>query len=162
MNNLTIPAFKDSESVTLPMDAIREGEKRLVEARIVNAATYSDLEYCFGEGYREAKKNLSVVGYEIAKAQKAQREAKAIAILDHYPTFLKECGLKDNATVRDAYLEKHCEDYVKAQDRIDMLVAMRELIEGKVKVFENVSRYMRKEMDLLIRGGIIDSNKYVR
>ena len=161
MNDLTIPAFKNSGPIPLPMNAIREGESRLIEAKMVNAATYADLEYVFGEGYREAKKNISVIGYEITKAEKALREAKSIAILDEYPSFLKEKGLKDNATVRDAYLET-VKDYVAAHDRIDMLNAMLSLMEGKIKVFENVSRWMKTEMNLLIRGGVIDSNKYVR
>jgi hypothetical protein len=161
MDDLTIPPFKSSNALALPMTAIREGERRLVEAKLVNAATYADLEYCFGEGYREAKKNVSLINYEISKAEKALREAKSIAILDEYPGFLKENSLKDNATVRDAYLER-CPDYVAAHDRIDMLKAMLDLMEGKIKVFENVSRFMRKEIDLYIRGGMIDSNKYVR
>jgi hypothetical protein len=159
--DLVIPKFGSSEQIVLPMSAIKEGERRLVEAKIVNPATYSELEFVFGEGYREARKNVTVIGYEISKAEKALREAKSVAILDDYPEFLKEKGLKDNATVRDAFLEKRPE-YVAAQDRIDMLKAMLDLMEGKIKVFENVTRYMRKEMDLVIRSGYVDSNRYIR
>jgi hypothetical protein len=159
--DLVIPKFGSSEQIVLPMSAIKEGERRLVEAKIVNPATYSELEFVFGEGYREARKNVTVIGYEISKAEKALREAKSVAILDDYPEFLKEKGLKDNATVRDAFLEKRPE-YVAAQDRIDMLKAMLDLMEGKIKVFENVTRYMRKEMDLVIRSGSVDSNRYIR
>lgn len=158
---LVIPKFGSSDQITLPMNAIKEGERRLIEAKIVNPATYSELEFTFGEGYREARKNVTVIGYEITKAEKALREAKSVAILDEYPEFLKEKGLKDNATVRDAFLEKRPE-YVAAQDRIDMLKAMLDLMEGKIKVFENVTRYMRKEMDLIIRSGSVDSNRYLR
>jgi hypothetical protein len=160
-DELTLPQFHNSPSITLSLSNVREGERRLIEAKMVNAATYADLEYVFGEGYREAKKNLSVLGFELTKADKALREAKSIAILDHYNDFLKEKGLKDNATVRDAFLETRT-DYVAAQDRIDMLKAMISLMEGKVKVFENTCRYMKVEMNLLIRGGVIDNNKYAR
>jgi len=158
---LTIPAFKSTEPIKVVMSNIKEAERRLVEAKMVNPATYSELEYIFGEGYREAKKNLSMIGYELTKAEKALREAKSIAILDEYPQFLKEQGLKDNATLRDAFLERQ-PDYVAAQDRIDYLKAVIDLLEGKVKVFENVCRYMRKEADFIIRSGAIDSNKYIR
>jgi len=161
INELIVPPFNGSQSIALPLSSIREGERRLIEAKMVNAATYADLEYCFGEGYREAKKNMAILGFEITKAEKALREAKSIAILDEYPQFLKDNQLKDNSTVRDAFLERQ-KSYVIAQDRIDMLKAMLELMEGKIKVFENTSRYMRKEMDLLIRSGVIDSNKYMR
>jgi hypothetical protein len=40
-----------------------------------------------------------------------------------------------------------------------MLQALENLLEGKVKVVENVCRYMRKSMDMIIRSGI-DPNKY--
>lgn len=155
---LAIPAFDDRPIITLEFSSIREGEKRLIEAKVVNPATYSDLEYSFNEGYREAKKNLSIIGYEIAQADRIFRRIKSELILDEYPAFLKERGLKDNATVRDAFLEQN-KQYIDAQERIDMLKAMEALVDGKIKVFENVCRYMRKSMDLLIRSGV-NSNKY--
>jgi len=155
---LTIPEFGSSKKLVLSMTAIREGERRLIEAKNVTAISYSELEYSFGEGYREAKKNVTAIGYEITRAEKALREAKSTAILDNYNPFLKEKGLKDNATVRDAFLEIQ-PDFVAAQDRIDMLKAMLDLTEGKIRVFENVCRYMRKEMDIAIRSGM-DLNKY--
>ena len=153
-----IPEFDARPPVTLSFTKINEGEKRLIESKVVNGATYSDLEYSFNEGYREAKKNLSVVGYEITQAKKKMRSAKSRYLLDEYPDFLKAKGLKDNSANRDAFLERQ-EEYVSAQDRIDMLTAMESLLEGKVKVFENVCRYMKKEMDILIRSGFT-GNKY--
>ena len=157
---LTIPEFGSTPELKLDFTAIKEGENRLIEAKVVNGGTYSELEYTYNEGYRQAKRHLSHIGYEITRAKKAVREAKSKAILDLYPDFLKEAKLKDNATVRDAFLERQS-DFVAAQDRVDMLTAMESLLEGKIKVFENVCRYMKKEMDLIIRSGI-DPNKYVR
>jgi uncharacterized membrane protein YheB (UPF0754 family) len=157
---LTIPEFGSSKPIVLSMTYIKEAERRIIEAKTVNPSSYSDLEYTFNEGYREAKKNVTAIGYEITKAEKALRDAKSRAILDEYPSFLKERDLKDNATVRDAFLERQ-PDYVSAQDRIDMLKAMLDLMEGKIKVFENVCRFIRKEIDLVIRSGI-DTNKYIR
>jgi hypothetical protein len=157
---LTIPEFGSTPSITLDISKIKNGESRLIEAKIVNPGTYSDLEYVFNEGYRQAKTNLSQVGYEITRARKALRDAKSKYLLDEYVDFLKENGLKDNASIRDAFLERQ-KEYVAAQDRIDMLTALESLLEGKVKVFENVCRYMRKEMDIVIRSGV-DPNKYIR
>jgi hypothetical protein len=101
-----------------------------------------------------------VIGYQIALAEKAQREAKSIALLDEYPIFLKTKNMKDSAQIRDAYLET-CEAYTTAQDRIDMLKAMDSLIDGKIKTFENVCRYMKKQIDIVLRSGI-DANKYIK
>lgn len=157
---ITIPEFGSTPKITLDISKIREGENRILEAKVVNPGTYNELEYSFNEGYREAKKHISAIGYEITRAKKALREAKSKYILDEYPEFLKENKLKDNATVRDAFLERQSE-YVAAQDRIDMLTALESLMEGKVKNFENVCRYIRKQMDLIIRSGV-DPNKYIR
>lgn len=155
---LTIPEFGSRPQVILDITSIKTGESRLIEARVVNPATYSDLEFCFNEGYRQAKAHLSEVGYEITRAKKALKDATSVAIIDEYPKFLKEKGLKDNATVRNAFLQRQ-DSCVKAQDRIDMLVAIETLLEGKIKVFENVCRYMKKQIDIILRSGV-DPNKY--
>lgn len=155
---LQIPAFDDRPVVALEFSKVKEGENRLLEARVVNPSTYSDLEHSFNEGYREARANVAVIGYELAQAERIFRRIQSELILDEYPEFLKTKGLKDNATVRDAFLERN-QKYVDAQERINMLKAMEALMDGKIKVFENVCRYMRKQMDILIRSGI-DPNKY--
>lgn len=157
---LTIPGFGPHPTLKLDTSKIKEAESRLSEAQVANPATYANLEYIYNEGYREAKRHLSVIGYQITLAEKSLREAKSIALLDNYQPFLKETGHKDSAQIRDAFLERDL-DYTGAQDRIDMLKAMEKLIEGKVHVFENTCRYMKKNMDLIIRSGV-DTNKYSR
>jgi len=154
---LAIPALRDRPVVILDFSKIKEGERRLVEARIVNVSTYNDLEYSFNEGYREARANLAVIGYEITQAESMWRKIQSELILDEYPAFLKEKGLKDNAMIRDAFLERN-QGYVDARERINMLKAMDSLVEGKIKVFENVCRYMKKQMDITVRS--INPNKY--
>ena len=157
---IALPAFGSSPTLILDVSKIREGESRLHEAQVVNPSSYSNLEYVYNEGYREARRHISVIGYQIALAEKALREAKSIALLDEYPVFLKEKNIKDSAQIRDAYLETY-KPYTMAQDRIDMLKAMDSLIDGKIKTFENVCRYMKKQMDIVLRSGI-DPNKYMK
>jgi len=158
-HSLSIPASCGRSALDLPYSKIKEGERRLVEARVVNGATYSDLEYTYNEGYRQARSNLSSVGYEIAQTKRVIRKIRSEYLLDEYPPFLKEKKLKDNAQNREAYLDSQ-EDYVAATDRLDMLVAIESLLEGKVKVFENVCRYMKKEIEIQLRSGMTD-NKYI-
>jgi hypothetical protein len=155
---LAIPQFDDRPVIILDFTGIRAGERRLIEAKVVNPMTYSELEYSFNEGYREAKKNLTIIGYEITQAERIYRRIKSELILDDYPAFLRTSGLKDNAMIRDAFLEKNAA-FVGAQERINMLRAMESLMDGKIKVFENVCRYLRKQMDIVMRSGI-DPNKY--
>lgn len=155
---LTVPPTGNREALPLDLTKVREGESRLIEAKTVNPATYTELEFTFNEGYRQAKKNLSVIGYEIGQAEKDIRQIKSIYLIDEYPDFLRDKKLKDNAANREAFLERQ-EEYVVAMDRVNMLKSLESLLEGKVKVFENVCRYMKKSMDLVIRSGI-DPNKY--
>jgi hypothetical protein len=157
---LVIPQFGSLPQMTLDLTKIKEGEDRLYEAQNVTVISYSNLEYVYNEGYREAKKHLSQVGYQITRAEKALREAKSRALLDEYPVFLKDRNIKDSAQIRDAYLET-VKDYTEAQDRIDMLKAVDALLDGKVKIFENTCRYMKKQMDIVLRSGM-DVNKYTR
>ena len=155
--SLTIPGFDDRPVLQLEFGKVKEVEKRLIEARVVNPSTYADLEWAFNEGYREAKQNLSVIGYEITQAERILRKVKSEFILDEYPNFLKESKLKDSTAIREAFLERQA-SYVDAQERINMLKAIESLMDGKIRVFENVCRYMKKEMDIVIRSG--NTNKY--
>lgn len=155
---LVIPNFDNRPSVSLDFTKIKEGESRLIEAKVVTPTTYTELEFCFNEGYREAKKNLSVVGYEIAQAERIIRRIKSEYLIDEYPSFLKERKLNDNSANREAFLERQ-QSYVEAVERLTSLKALESLLDSKVKVFENVCRYMKKSMDLIIRSGI-NPNKY--
>lgn len=157
-NTLTIPPSQNRPAVEVDMTKIREGEQRLLEAKVVNPATYTELEFTFNEGYREARKNLSVIGYEIAQAERLIRQIKSIHLIDTYPGFIKENRLNDNTANREAFLERQG-DYVEATERLEQLKALESLMDGKIKVFENVCRYMRKSMDIVIRSGI-NPNKY--
>ena len=154
----TIPGFDTRPPIVLGFNAISQGEKRLIEAKNVNGGTYSELEYVYNEGYRESRKHLTVVGYEMAQTQKILRRLRSEYLLDDYPEFLKEKGLKDNSANREAFLTRQG-DYVAALDRADLLNAISSLLENKIKVFENVCRYMKKEIDILVRSGMVN-NKY--
>ena len=103
---------------------------------------------------------MSSIGYQINLAKQAMRQAKSEALIDEYKDWLRESALKDSAAIRDAFLEQQ-KPYTDANDRVDMLTAIESLMEGKIKVFENVCRYMKKEMDLVRSSGVIDHNKYV-
>lgn len=157
---LEIPAFGKSPALKLQMGHIREAEKRLVEAKQVSPITYADLEHCFNEAYRNLKSHLSLVGYQIALAEKAMEDAKANILLDKYPEFMKDRPKsQDNADMRKAFMMRDPE-YIAALDRFNQLKALESNFDGKVKVFERVCAYMKKQMDLLLRSGISGTNLY--
>lgn len=155
-NVMVVPAFRALPELLMDMTSNREAEARFIEAKMVNPSTYADLEHTFNEAYRDLKRYLAAVGYQIVFAEKALEEAKADILLDKYPQYLEEKGIKksgDNADVRKAYIARN-PDYQACLDRINQLKALENNFDGKIKVLENVCRYMRKKMDLLIRSGL--------
>jgi hypothetical protein len=158
---MTIPGFRGSKPLVLPIAATRESEARFIEVQQVNPITYVNLEHTFNESYRELKQHLATIGYQLVMADKAMRTAKSTFLLDKYPDLIKDRPKGDNnADTRDAYLMRDT-DYTEALDRVAMLTAMESFMEGRVKTVENVCRYMRKRMDLIIRSGLSNSNLYI-
>lgn len=158
---LTLPAMGKVPELKLSMDKIIEAEKRLLEAKSVSPATYADLESCYNESYRDLKRHLSAIGYQIALSEKAMNKAKSDMLLDTYPEYLAANNLKktqDNADLRVAFFMRN-EEYVSALDRMNQLKALESSFEGKIKVMENVCRFMRKQMDILLRNS--GGNHYV-
>lgn len=155
-NVMELPSFKKAPALSMDMTSTREAEARFIEAKMVNPATYAELEHSFNEAYRDLKRYLSAIGYQIVFAEKALEEAKADILLDKYPQFMEEKGMKktqDNADMRKAFMAKDPE-YQACLDRVNQLKAIESNFDGKIKVLENVCRYMRKKMDLLIRSGL--------
>jgi hypothetical protein len=151
---ITLPAFGKGTSLKIEMSSIRTAERRIIEAKNVSPVTYSELEHVFNESYRDLKRHLSAIGYQLALAEKALAEAKADVILGSYAEFMVgKPKYQDNADLRQAYLTKD-PAYSAAQDRIAQLKALESNFDGKLKVMENVCRYMRKKMDIIIRSGI--------
>lgn len=136
------------------MDKIREAESRFLEAKTVNPATYSDLEHTFNESYRDLKRHLSNIGYQLTLADKAIREAKANVILGAYAEHMQgKPKYQDNTDLRDAFLMKD-KAYCDALDRVNQIKALSSNFEGKIKVIENVCKYMRQKMYLISKNGV--------
>ena len=157
---LELPSFGKVPALSLRMDRINEAITRLIEAKTVNPVTYADLEHCYNEAYRDLKQHLSGIGYQIALTQKAMEIAKADALLDKYPEFMKDRPKnQDNAATRDAFLIRD-EAYVAALDRFNQLKALESNMDGKIKVMERVCSYMKKQMDLVLRSGLTGKDLY--
>ena len=151
---LVVPAFGKSPALSLEMGSIRSAEIRYVEAKTVNPSNYSDLEHTFNESYRDLKRHLSTIGYYLTLANKALREAKANVVLGSYAEYMSgKPKYQDNADLRDAFLMKDA-DYLAAMDRVAQLQALESNFEGKIKVVENVCKYMRQKMYLISKSGV--------
>jgi len=158
---LVIPAFGKSPALSLDVSSTREAERRLIDAKTVNPLTYSDLEHCFNESYRELKRHMSTLGYQIAMADKALAVAKSDLLLDKYPDFMKDKPkTQDNADLRMAFFMRD-PAYTNALDRIAQLKAFECFVDGRIRVMENVCRYLRKQMDLVLRSGLSNADLYL-
>lgn len=142
------------------MTRVRGAEHRYIEAKTVNPLTYPDLEHVFNESYRDLKNYLSSIGYQLTLADKALREAQADVMLGKYADFMaSKPKYMDNSHLRDAFLMKDAA-YIAALDRVNQLNALKSNFEGKIKVVENVCKYMRQKMYLISKSGM-DPNHYV-
>jgi hypothetical protein len=160
-HSLVIPAFQKSTELQLTLNKTKEGEARLLEAKNASPATYSDLESSYNEAYRELRRHLATVGYELSKAENALETAKSNFLIDTYQEKIKDLPKSyDSADLRKAWLMRDPE-YVAAKERSDMLKAMESLLDGKIKVFERTCAYMKKRMDLILRSGLSGSNLYI-
>lgn len=158
---MVLPAFGKAPELKLDMSKIREAEMRLIEAKTVNPVTYVDLEHTFGESYRDLKRHLASVGYFLTLAQKAVEDAKADVLLGSYAEFMEDKPKShDSSDMRAAFLTRD-ENYSKCLDRVAQLKALEYNLEGKIKVMENVCKYMRKQIDLLLRSGAVNTNMYI-
>ncbi len=158
---MVLPAFGKSPALKLDMAKIRHAEQRLIEAKTVNPFTYPELENTYGEAYRDLRRHLASVGYAIAMANKSIEDAKADVILGSYAEYLEnKPKAKDNADMRNAFLTRD-PGYSAALERMAQLKALESNLDGKMKVMENVSRYMKKTMDLILRSGMSNANHYV-
>jgi hypothetical protein len=161
-NALVIPSFQGREEKHLILNKTREGESRLLEAKMVNPITYAELESCYNESYRELKRHLATIGFEISKAENSLETAKSNFLIDKYQEKIKDLPKSyDSADLRKAHLMKDPE-YIAAKDRVDMLKAMEALLDGKIKVFERTCAFMKKKMDLILRSGLSDPKLYSR
>lgn len=153
---LVIAAFGKTPELRLDVTNIRTAETRYVEAKTVNPSTYAELEHTFNESYRDLKRHLSSIGYQLTLADKALRQAQGAVILGTYAEYLKDKPKSmDSTRLQDAFLMKD-EEYLKALDRVNQLKAMQTNFEGKVKVVENVCKYMRQKMYLISKSGALD------
>jgi hypothetical protein len=151
---LEIPAFGKSPALSFDMTSTQHAFRRLIEAKNVNPSTYSELEHIYNESYRELKRYVSQIGYQLMLAQKALNEAEADVILGSYAEFMQgKPKYQDNANLRNAFITKD-PMYTAAYERLAQLKALESHFEGKIKVLENVCRYMRKKMDLVLRTGM--------
>lgn len=154
---LVVPAFRHCPELTLKMAGWESAMGRLHEAKHLAASNYSSLEFTFQEAWRESRLNAIHVGDAVKKAKQNIEEIKADVVLDEIPKKLEELPKSaNNADFRKAVLNKNA-DYLQALEHLEKLEAMLLHFESHMKIMENTSRFLKKQMDYFIRSGVISS-----
>lgn len=152
---ITVPAFRHCQELILNMTGWESAMSRLVEAKNLAPANYSSLEFTFQEAWRESKRNAILVGDAVKKALQNVEEIKADIILTEIPELLKDMPkTANNSDFRRAVMCKNS-DYKSATEHLEKLQAMLEHFESHMKIMENTSRFLKKQMDYFIRNGVI-------
>jgi predicted Zn-dependent protease len=151
---MVVPAFRHCPELRLQMSGWENAMKRFPEAKTLAASNYLDLEFAFQEAWRESKRNAIQVGDALKKARQNVSEIKADIILEEIPKLLEDKPKsQNNADFRNAVMAKN-EDYKQAQEHVEKLEAMLEHFESHMKVMENTSRFLKKQMDYFRTNGI--------
>lgn len=127
----------DGSTIEIPIGEINQAESRLPEVRFVNETTGRELAGHFNQASSLVGRYLSIIRYEILKAQKALMEAKADVIIDQAPIKakeLKEHGIKMSEDIREAMTIKD-PTYSKRLDVLHSLTAVETLLQEKSKTF---------------------------
>lgn len=150
---ITVPAFRHCKELSLSMVGWEAAMKRMNEAQNIVPANYSSLEFTFQEAWRESKRNAITVGDAIKKAKQNIEEIKSDIILVEIPKKLEELPKSaNNADFRKAVMAQN-ESYKAATEHLEKLEAMLEHFESHMKIMENTSRFLKKQMDYIIRTG---------
>lgn len=152
---MVVPAFRHCPELKLNMVGWETAMKRFPEAKTLVASNYLDLEFTFQEAWRESKRNAIQVGDALKKARQNVEEIKSDIILDEIPKLMEELpkSVTGNAHFRNAVIARN-EDYKQAQIHVEKLEAMLEHFESHMKIMENTSRFLKKQMDYFKNTGI--------
>jgi hypothetical protein len=151
---MVVPAFGHCQELRLNVGGWHTAMSRMKEAQYLVPSNYSNLEFVFQEAWREARNNSIRVGDAIKKAMQNVEEIKADILLTEIPKILETMPKNtNNADFRKAIFTKNV-DYQKATEHLEKLQAMLEHFESHMKIMENTSRFLKKQMDYFIRSGV--------
>ena len=152
---IVVPAFKHCKELRLDTSSWESAKSRMKEVQHLVPGNYSSLEYAFQEAWRKARRNAIITEDAVKKAMQNVEEIKADIVLTEIPKMLEQMPKSANNTdFRKAIITKNT-DYKEAMEHLEKLQAILAHLESNMKVMENTSRFMKKQMDYIIRSGSI-------
>ena len=138
--SLVCPVVGRSPEV-IDLTVVYEIENRIQEVAFVTAAKAPELLARFNEAYLYVHKHISLLEYELVRAECAADKLRAVILLDKVPQILEAKGLTSGRSkagsedLRNAVLAQDAE-YQEALDQAQQIRCIIELLKGKMKGFE--------------------------
>lgn len=123
------------DAIAIDLRKILEAEQRMIEVQAVTPAKASELCTVFTISWRDLHQNICQLESEKVSALKIVDRRKAVITLEVMPQILKDKGLSSNKETRESVLALDSE-LQAAQDVVDQISAIIELLRGKLKAFE--------------------------
>ena len=143
-----------ASNMQLNMTRVDLAESRLSEVKTLNIGVAADLKSVFNDAMSDLTRYLALVKYEYLQAKQNMELAKAEALLDKYPeyvrSYLKDAGMKDNSDIRDAFIARDVQ-YREWQSIINHLEALTALLEAKNKTIERAYWDCRSNLEDMIK-----------
>jgi hypothetical protein len=139
------------DAITIDLKKILEAEARMIEVQAVTPSKAGELCTAFTISWRDLHRNICQLETERVEAQKIVDRRRAVVFLEVVPEYLKKNGLYSaksptgNEEIRNAILNLDT-DFQAAQDVVDQITAVIELLKGKLKAFEMSFTTVKKIM----------------
>ncbi len=160
---MTVPAGTPGEQpLRLDIAEILSLEARKEEAATVSKVKAPELMAAMERGYSCASRLLTMVTWEVKKAESAVLKRRSIVVLEIAPQYLQERGLVTGRSPggsedqRTSVLSTDAE-FVALSDNVDQLKAVQEFLKIKVRGFEMTFSAIKKVYDTLSGYGMMDT-----
>lgn len=136
-------AGQGTSAIVIDLKAISKNEARICEVQSVTPMKAGELLSIFNISWRDLHRDISYLEKEKNDAERDLTRIRSTLILDKVPGILKEKGLTNNEHHREAVVALD-PDYQRAEDILDQIKAIIELLKGKLKSFEMAYTSVKK------------------
>lgn len=132
----------EAENLVLDLRIVDKAEARTADIATLTPAKAPELLATFLKALTAAGKALAAVQYERARTERKLDRIRADLLIDQVPQILKDQGLSTpksplgSEDIRQAIIERD-PNYQAAVDALDRIIALHELVKGKVRVMDS-------------------------
>jgi hypothetical protein len=140
-NQAVVVPIVGKAPLVIDLTHVYEIENRIEEVAFVTTAKAPELMARFNEAYLYVHKHISLLEYELNRAEREANKVRAIILLDKVSVILEQKGLLSGKSragsedLRTAILDQD-EEYQDALDQTQKIKCVIELLKGKLKGFE--------------------------